>query len=65
MLFAKFEVSHIVQVFPLFTFKKYMPTGTYLKFKIRTPIRVNLIKVSKKESSNDPNGIFKVNYKRI
>ena len=38
-----------------------MPTGTYSKFKIRTLIKVNLIKVSRKESSNVPNGIFKVN----
>ena len=60
--FAKFKkVSHIVQVFPLSTFKKYMPTGTYSKFKIRTLIKVNLIKVSRKESSNVPNRIFKVN----
>ena len=49
----------------MLTLKKIMPAGTYSKFGIKAPIKINLLKVSKKESSNVPNGIFKVNYERI
>lgn len=42
-----------------------MTAGTYSKFGIKVPIKVNQLKFSKKESSNISNGIFKVNYERI
>ena len=42
-----------------------MPAGTYSSLGIKTPIKVNLLKFSKKESSNISNGILKVNYERI